>query len=450
MMIKTQKGMLRRTFLRGALHGAAVSVALPFLDGFLNTNGTALAATGGRLPQRFGTWAWGCGMNPHRWEPSTEGTDWEITPELAPVAAVRDRINIISGLSVLMNGENNQVHRTGIIGGLCGGAPLKSYTVPGPSFDVLIADAIGGRTRFRSLEMAATGNPRHSNSMRDVGSLNPSEPSPLGLYTRIFGPGFADPNAADFTPDPSVLLRQSALSVVSEDRKRLEKILGASDRIRLDEYFTSLRQLEQQLELQTIKPPPLEACQIPGSPKELELGTELASVMGNHQLMAETLALALACNQTQVFNMLFTNSFAALRLPGSAETHHSLTHQEPMNKELGYQPKATAFVMKAMEAWATFVQALDAIPEGDGTLLDNCLVTALSDVSEANTHSIQGLPFMTAGNAGGKVRTGLHVRAAGDSCSRIGLTMQQAMGVNVSKWGTKQNQTDRTITEIMV
>ena len=443
-------GISRRTLLRGTLQGTAVSVALPLLDVFLNTNGDAMAATGAPLPRRFGTWFFGCGMNPLRWDPVTEGVDWELTPELMPVAQVREHMNVLSGFSVLLDGEANQVHRTGVFGALCGGAPKTADSVEGPTLDVLISDEIGTRTRFRSLEMAATGNTKHSNSLRDVSSVNPAEPSPLGLYTRVFGEGFADPNAAGFTPDPNVLLRKSALSIVAEDRKRLERQLGASDRARLDQYFTALRQLEQQLELQTKKPPPLEACSIPQAPVDNALDTEIDNVMNNHALMAQTLALALACDQTRVFNMQFSDRASSLRMPGSTDTHHTLTHEEPRDPALGYQPKATVFVQKSMEAWAQFVQVLNAVPEGDGTLLDNCLVMAHSETSEANTHSVVGLPFMTAGRAGGQVRTGLHISGVGETTSRVGLTMQQAMGLNVGQWGTDQNQTDRPISELLV
>ncbi|MCZ6643311.1 MAG: DUF1552 domain-containing protein, partial [Gammaproteobacteria bacterium] len=216
----------RRRFLRGTLGGATVAVGLPFLNLFLNSNGDALASTGAPLPRRFGTWFFGCGMNPLRWTPATLGDDWELPPELLPIQNVRDRMNILSGFSVLMNGEANQVHRTGVFGTLCGGAPKKATEVEGPSLDVLISDEIGTKTRFRSLEMAATGNSRHSNSLRDVSSVNPAEPSPFALYTRVFGSGFADPNAAEFTPDPRLLLRKSALSIVTEDRLRLERQLG--------------------------------------------------------------------------------------------------------------------------------------------------------------------------------------------------------------------------------
>ncbi len=444
-----QPKIARRRFLRGTLGGVACAVGVPFLNLFLNANGDAVAATGAPLPRRFGTWFFGCGMNPQRWNPATVGGDWELTPELLPIARVRDRMNILSGFSVLLNGEANQVHRTGVFGTLCGGAPKKATEVEGPSLDVLISDEIGTKTRFRSLEMAATGSSRHSNSLRDVSSVNPAEPSPLSLYMRVFGSGFADPNAAEFSPDPRLLLRKSALSIVTEDRKRLERQLGQSDRARLDQYFTSLRQLEQQLELQLQQPAPLQACSVPKPPAGGPVDTEIEHVMSNHALMAQTLALALACDQTRVFNMLFSNRASSLRMPGSSDTHHTLTHEEPRDPDLGYQPKATYFVMKSMEAWATFVETLDAIPEGDGTLLDNCLVMAHSETSEANTHSVVGLPLMIAGRAGGRMRTGLHVSGVGDSTSRVGLTMQQLMGLNVGRWGTDQNETDRPVTEIL-
>ena len=440
----------RRGFLCGSLQGVAISVGLPFLDLFLNSNGDALAATGAPLPRRFGTWFFGCGMNPQRWNPISEGRDWELTPELLPVADIRDKMNVLTGFSVKMAGESNQVHRTGVFGTLCGGAPKTAESIEGPSLDVLISDHVGMRTRFRSLEMAAMGDPRHSNSLRDVSSVNPAEPSPLSLYSRVFGLGFSDPNAAEFSPDPRLLLRQSALSIVAVDRKRLERILGHNDRQRLDQYFTSVRQLEQQIALQLEEPEPLAACKIPDPPAQVPIDSEVDHVVANHALMAETLALALACDQTRVFNMTFSNRASGLRMPGSADTHHTLTHEEARDKTLGYQPRATAFVLRTMQAWTSFVKTLDAVPEGSGSLLDNCLVMAHSETSEANTHSVMGLPFMTAGSAGGKIRTGLHVSGVGDSTSRVGLTMQQAMGLNIGSWGTDQNQTSRPITEILV
>lgn len=438
----------RRRFLRGALAGAAVTVGLPLLEVFLNDHGDALAS-GAPLPRRFGTWFWGCGMNPERWDPTTQGTDWELTPELEPVAPIREHLSILSGFSVILAGETNQVHRTGAIGTLCGTAPSKPTEIPGPTLDVLVSDAIGESTRFRSLEMAATGNPKHTYSRRSESVVHPSEPTPLGLYTRVFGPGFLDPNAAEFVPDPRVMLRQSALSVVSEDRKRLESNLGRGDRARVDEYFTALRQLERQLELRLQKPPPLEACSVPEAPEEGRVSLDVEDVTQNHELMAKTLALALACDQTRVFNMLYSNGASSLHKRGSSDSHHTLTHEEPRDGDLGYQPKATEFVKHSMEAWTTFVETLKSVPEGDGTLLDNCLVMAHSETSDANSHSVTGLPVMLAGRAGGRLRPGVHVRGVGESTSRIGLTLQQIMGMNVARWGGKANEASQPVSQIL-
>ena len=108
-----------------------------------------------------------------------------------------------------------------------------------------------------------------SYSYRAAGSPNPSEVSPLRLYQRLFVDGFQDPNAAEFKPDPRTMARQSVLSAVQEDRRRLMREVGAEDRRRLDEYFSSIRQLEQQLALQLEPPAPVENFTMPKAPSEL-------------------------------------------------------------------------------------------------------------------------------------------------------------------------------------
>lgn len=447
-LIITRRKLLERT-LRGSLAGAGLTLGLPYLDIFLDSNGTALAASGAPLPRRFGTWFFGCGMNPDRWNPTTEGRDFALTPELEPIARVRNEISVLSGFSVILAGETNHVHRTGVIGTLCGGAPATMTENEGPTVDVLISDAIGGATRFRSLEMAAHGLTKDSYSRRSESVINPSEPSPLALYTRVFGSGFSDPNAAEFTPDPRVLLRKSVLSAVTEDRARIESQLGHSDRARLDEYFTALRQLETQLELQLSDPPPLAACSVPAQPEETPVSQDINHVLRNHELMARGLALALACDQTRVFNMVFSAGASGLHMPGSSDTHHTLTHEEAKDPVLGYQPESTRFVLHSMEAWASFVEILESVPEGDGTLLDHCAVMAHSETSDANSHSVSGLPIMIAGRAGGRLNPGVHIRGAGETIARVGLTMQQVMGLNVGAWGTKANETSRPISEIL-
>lgn len=188
---------------------------------------------------------------------------------------------------------------------------------------------------------------------------------------------------------------------------------------------------------------------MPTPPPELAVDSEMDNVMVTHKLMAGLLAKALQCDQTRVINVLLSDTTSNLRRAGSTTTQHTLTHEEPINPTLGYQEQVGWFATRSMEAWRDFLDALAAIPEGDGTLLDNCLILAHSDCSIAKSHAVEGIPAMVAGNAGGRVRTGFHLAGNADPVSRIGLTVQQAMGLQVERWGTKSMDTNRTITELL-
>jgi hypothetical protein len=441
------KKLNRRTVLRGALGGASIGVALPFLDLFLDGNGQALAATGQRIPVRFGTWIWGCGHIPERWVPTAEGKDYTLPPDLEPLAPYRGKLAILSGYDVKLDGVPNKPHITGCLG-LRTGIPVPSENVRAPTVDVIIGDAISAGTRFSSIEVSTSGIQR-SYSFRAAGSPNPSETSPVALYQRIFGEGFQDPNAATFTPDPRTMVRQSVLSAVAEDRKRIMRDVGVEDRRRLEEYFTSIRKLEDQLALQLQPPAKVENFTMPKAPPNTPMDSVVDNVMVTHRLMAGLLAKALQCNQTKVINVLLSDTTSNLRRAGSTTTHHTLTHEEPVNPKLGYQENVGWFAQQSMVAWKDFLDAMDGIKEGDGTLLDNCMIFAHSDCSIAKAHAVEGIPVMIAGRAGGRIRTGFHLAGKADPASRIGLTLQQAMGLQVEKWGVQSMETNRTITELI-
>ena len=429
------RNILRRNILRGMVGGSAVTVALPFLDCFLNANGTALAS-GQALPVRFGTWTWGCGNTIPGWVPKTVGANYDFPDELKPLERMKTKLNVFSGFTVNTDGRENQMHRTGYIGIRTGTAPSGTLLYEHPTIDVLVSDAIGADTRFRSLEMAATGNPSHSYSARSTSMVNLATPTPSGLYARVFGPEFQDPNKADFAPDPRLMARHSVLAAVKEQREALARKVGAGDRVRLDQYFTSIRQLEQQLELQLEKPAPLEACAIPKLGEEKPPGTEIEDVLHNNKLMSGILAHALACNQTKVFNMVFSDWASSIRKQGVPDTHHSTTHNEPMDAERGYQLLVSWYTTKIMGGFADFIGSLDAVKEGDGTLLDHTIVFAHSDTQAARVHGIDGIPMMVAGSGAGRLKTGLHIAGNGDIPTRLGLTLQQAMGLRIADWGT--------------
>lgn len=437
----------RRSVLRGALNGAAIGVALPFLDCFLTDSGKALAATGQHIPVRFGTWVWGCGFIPQKWIPAATGSSFTLPADLTPLEPYREKLAILTGFDVKLDGVPNKPHVTGCLG-LRTGIPVPNEQVKAPTLDVLIGDEIGKGTRFRSVEVSTSGVQR-SYSYRAAGSPNPSEVSPLSLYRRLFGEGFQDPNKVDFKPDPRVMVQKSVLSVVAEDRQKLMRTVGAADRRRLDEYFTSIRQIEQQLALQLQPPAPVRNFTMPEPPPEIKLDSEMSNVMEIHRQMARLLARALQCDQTRIFNVLLSDTASNLRRAGTTTTHHTLTHEEPIDPRLGYQKEVSWFATQSMVAWREFLDEMAAIPEGDGTLLDNCLILAHSDCSDAKSHAVDGIPAMIAGNAGGRVRTGFHLAGRGDPITRLGLTVQQAMGLPVDRWGALSMETNRTITELL-
>lgn len=443
----------RRNILRGAIRGSAVAMALPILDLFLDGNGEAMAATGKPIPTRFGTWFWGCGVNTARWFPSKVGKDYDIKEELRPIAPFKDKVTIFSNLNCNLAGRPNLVHWSGVMATLSGAAPLVGGQQGGtsllPTIDCLVADHIGKGTRFSSLEVACTGQSSVSYSMRTGATVNPSEVDPIALYRRLFGPEFKDPNKAEFTPDPAIMLRESVLSAVKEDRDDLMRTLGASDRQRVDQYFTSVRQVEQQMSMMLEKPAPAEACVVAKEPARHELGPTWDMAMTSHDLLGQLLVMALACNQTRVFNVALSNAGSNLRRAGDPVSHHELTHEEPVDETLGYQPKATYFVERSMETLGSMLKLLDGVKEGAGTLLDNTLVLATSESNFAKIHSVDNLPILVAGRAGGKWKSGQHIDGKGDPSSRVGLTIQQVMGMPVETWGEGGMQTSKPISEVM-
>lgn len=440
----------RRRVLRGMLGGSAVTVGLPLLNVFMNGNGDALA-DGSPLPVRFGTWGWGLGMSEKIFVPKQTGANWELPEEIESLQKVQKHINLFTNFNGFRDAAPNLCHTTGWIILRSGAAPLTNNDRPNETIDVTVAKRLGTVTRFPSLTLTATGDPRDTQSYESASSINTSEGSVLGLYTTIFGPDFQDPNAAEFKPNPRIMVRQSVISSVMDNTKKLASVVGAEDRQRIDQYFSGLRDLEKQFERQLTKPEPREACVAPKAVQnDLATGVDVDLVKRRHQMMTDLLVMAVACDQTRVFNMLYSRSFASTTKPGYEKPHHTASHEEPMDLELGYQPMVSWFLRRAFENWAYFVDAFAQVKEGDGTLLDNMAIYASTDQSFAKIHSIDNLPMFSAGRAGGKLKTGLHIDGGGTTGCRLGYTLMQACGVDVPHWGDKSNQTNKAIGEMVV
>lgn len=423
----------RRTMLRGMVGGVAVGIGLPALEIFLNRHGTAYAA-GDALPKRFGIFFWGNGMLPDLWTPAKTGTTWDPSPTLMPLADVKDKINVITGMKVYTG--SNFPHGSGAVG-ILSGAPFANdnkddSTFSEPSIDQVIAAAIGQDTRFRSLETSVqVGGPGWS--YNGLNSRNTPEWSPAAFFNRVFVDGFVMPGSMA-PPDPRLPLRKSILDGVIDEATALQGVLGSTDKARLEQHLDGIRTLEKQIEKLQQNPPALLSCAVP--PKPLD---EYPDIDGRPQLsevsrvLVDTLVMALACDQTRVFSHWFSHSVSNILfpLPNIDSGHHQLTHDEPTP-----QPKVATILLYIMEEFRYMIKALAAVPEGDTTLLDHCAILGTSDCSLGQSHSVEDYPIIIAGGCNGALQTGIHYRSASsENTSKVLLTLARAMGLTLDSYG---------------
>jgi hypothetical protein len=440
----------RRSILRGIVGGGAVGMGLPLLDLFLDGNGAALA-NGAPLPTRVGTFFWGLGLTPTQWEPTVVGKNYDIKKNLEFLKGGLDKkTSVFTGFTVKLDGRPSHPHWTGLAAILAGTAPAKINTFDRlPSFDTAIASTIGGTSRFRTLDATPYHATTTSYSSAGEDNFKMAADSPLALYTRIFGEGFTDPNSGEWKPDPRIMVKQSVLSTVKEQREALWREAGVVDRARLDQYYTSVRELEQRLENELKPPAKCESCVVPTAPEEIARKGDAPTVVKRNQDMVKLMAMALACNQTNVFNYVFTTATSEIYRPGDLPVYHGHTHEEPVDGKVGYQPISAELAQLSVNAYGELLKAMDDIKEGDGTLLDHSLVLGFSDTGWAKIHSIDNIPMLLSGGANGRHKAGQHIKVAADPVTRVSLTMQQLAGVPVGSFGVGSMQTSKPITEIM-
>ncbi len=425
------KPLSRRTALRGAIGGLAVSIALPWLDAM--SDRTRRARADNAFPKRFGVWFFGNGVIPAQWVPATDGPMWQPSPLLAPLVPIRDRVTIVSGTRI--NTLNTVPHGSGpsgfFTGDSLGGSEFnQGSTFRSATFDQRIAAQIGGETRFRSLETSVQ-NTQYSIAHTGANMRLPSESNPRALFNRIFGEGFRAPGEMT-APDPRLALRRSVLDAVMGQSRALSARVGVEDRRRLEQHLTSVRAIEQQIARLESNPPSLAACMRPAEPPET-----VADIMGRpdmrtrSRLMSELLAMAMACDVSRVFFHMYSQPVNNTLFPSATSGHHQLTHDEG-----GDQPQVGTILRYILEDFVTFTNALSAIREGDETLLDHTLVLLTSDCSFGRTHSLDEYPLVFAGGKSHGLRQGTHLRSRGENATKVSLSIQQMMGLRLSEFGT--------------
>ena len=232
-----------------------------------------------------------------------------------------------------------------------------------------------------------------------------------------------------------------------DDIGDLQGRISSADQQRLDQHLEGVRELETRLARLEEDPPNLESCSRPGEPTE-----DYSDIDGRPQMaarnaiMSQMVAMALACDQTRVIGHYFSDPLSNKLFPDATSGHHDLTHNEG-----GDQTECEMITRFCVDNLGVLLQALDAIPEGDGTLLDHCTVMACSEVSKGQTHSLDNMPIILAGGGDGFFRTGYHHRSyTQDSTTKVLLTVLQSMGIALGEFGTDDAWPDQVLSEILL
>ncbi len=442
----------RRTVLRGLVAGGAVSVGLPALEAMFNANGTA-HADGTALPRRLGVFFWGNGVRLAHWVPSATGPNFPLSRSLMPLAPVRDYINVVSGMDIKI--PVSQTHHTGTVGILSGApvlvqpkgsGPFRS-TYNKPSLDQIAAAELGKTTRFKSLEVGISRFVKKNEgttllylSHNGPDSANPPLYDPMAVWNRLFGADFrapTSPPSGGISPDKIALLRRSVLDAVTGDIARLKMRVSTNDRRRLDQHLENIRGIEKRLQPAVgggagpVAPGP--ACAVPKAPGTFPDTAKGEPLEALTAVMSDLIAVALTCDQTRVFSVMFSGSVALTLYwqVNVSREHHMLTHEEP-----GDQPQVQAITEFTMKMFATLLQTLKNTPEGAGNLLDACAIMGTSDTAEGKDHSIKDFPIVVAGRGGGALKyPGIHYRGQSENTSVVPLSLLRAVGVNAAGFG---------------
>jgi hypothetical protein len=446
----------RRTFLRGL---AGIAIALPALEQMLNGNGDALAQ-GQPLPKRFGVFFWGNGVRLDRWNPSTTGTEWQLSPALAPLSGVKDYINVLSNFEVHAAGPRG--HHGGEAGMLSGVEfiplehPNSNYSSKfgGPSIDQLLVNDLHPDKPALVLGVSRKIVTSEGPTLQFISHRGPDNPiapefSPAALFTRLFG-SFSPPDVTD----PRAGLRVNVLDAVKAETDSLKLRLGTTDQQRLDAHLQAIADLRTRI----LQLPPVQAgaCQIPDP-----ITDENVEVDGREPLpetndvMARILALSFACDLSRSASVMFTGSvgYTVFSDVGMTAGHHDLTHEDTPNA----QDNVQATTVYTMERFADLLTHLRDTPEGDGNLLDRSLFLATSDCAEGLSHSNADYPIVLAGSAGGALRyPGIHHRAAESftikrNTNDVLMTILQAMGSERTSIGEglTRSTAEDVVTEVL-
>ncbi|MGA0934555.1 MAG: DUF1552 domain-containing protein [Pseudohongiellaceae bacterium] len=427
-MFISKKHLSRRTVLRGL----GTSVGLPLLDAMIPA-ATALAQTAAVIQPRLGFVYFPHGAVMENWVPTTTGRDFDVSPILQPAAAHKNKMTIVSGLRN-KPAESNDPH--GIVVGTwlrCVAPNDNSDPSKGVTADQIAAQQIGQGTTFPSIEVGTpTGGPCAPGFSCSFGSSIafptpdvglPAENNPRKLFFQLFGQG---DNAAE--RDAIVNETGSILDSIMGDATSLQKKLGAEDVARVDNYLESVREIERRVQM--MKEQDLSGVDIPSAPVGIPNNFE-----DHLTILFDLLALSYQINLTNVATFLMEKE-VSMRTYGNlgvTEAFHPLSHHGDDPDKKARLTRVQAF---HTQVFTKFLDKLDNMPEGDGTVLDNSIILFGSNMSNSDKHNQDPLPSAVFGLGGGTIRGGQHLAYNQDTPhANLLLTLLNRAGVAQESFG---------------
>lgn len=424
------------------LHGAGVLAGLPWLES-IPVWGEAASADGvSSLPQRFGVLFMACGIHPTHWWAKGQGSSMELSRCLQPLDPFKTKLNVINGL-FNKNATGVGIH-PGQTGNILSGAALKKGAElrGGISIDQAIANAIGADDIVPSLvlgcEQPTTGYHETNFSMAyssHISWQNATSPVPMEVYPSLAFDSLFENRGSQ--------RNRSVLDRILEDAKDLERDASASDKTKLDEYLTSVREIEKRVERQRKA--------VERASDQVQQGKPIAAmnrpdnglpedIREHMKLMCDIIALAFQTHRTRIASLLLCRDISGLFYPflDVSKPHHLASHDD-LSEE--WERVTTYYCSQ----FAYLAQRLEAMQEGNGTVLDHSCLMFVNNMWSGSKHESTRVPLLTLGGLNGSLETGRVLdygnrpEAERKLCSFY-LSLMNRMGVNANEFGDAQQQ----------
>jgi len=445
-MFITRMHLPRRTVLRGL----GATLALPLLDCMVPAL-TAQSRTAAAPIKRFGVFYVPNGMSMPYWYPKTEGPLDELPPTLRPLEAFKDRVLLCGGLddesANLVKGGGDHARSAGtfltcVPYKITNGADVSNAV----SMDQIAARELSKETQLASLELGIESNAMLGNcdggascaytntiAWRTPTTPLPIENDPRAVFERMFGTsGSTDPEArlARMRRDRSIL------DLVGDELHGLERVVGPGDQIKLAEYLEALRDIERRIEMAERQ-----------NTRELPVVDQPVGVPNDYaehaRIMMDLLALAYQTDLTRISTFMLAREVSGRAYPqiGVSDSHHPLSHHQDEPAKLERLHRINEF---HVQQFAYLVAKLDALPEGDGSMLDSTLFLYGTGISDSNTHFHDDLPIVLVGGRNAGIKGGRYIRYPKDTpLANLHVSILEKLGVPVEAFGDSTGPLDR-------